>query len=67
MNEIWIDCYDIIRFLYRNRSETIKNIETKEWNRIYDMKDPAIDQYLIDRENKKNDNNNEIKQFDPTE
>lgn len=67
MNEIWIDCYDIIRFLYRNRSETIKNMETKEWNRIYDIKDPAVDQYLIDRENNKTDDNSEIKQFDPME
>jgi murein DD-endopeptidase MepM/ murein hydrolase activator NlpD len=46
VNEIWIDCYDIIRFLYRNRSETAKNLETKEWYRIYEMKDPAVDEYL---------------------
>lgn len=40
-NEIWIDCYSIVRFLYKNRSETVKDEETKEWHRIYDMKDPA--------------------------
>lgn len=45
-NEIWIDCYNIIRFLYRNRSETVKNSETKEWYRIYDLKDPCVTQYL---------------------
>ena len=46
INEIWIDCYDLIRFLYRNRSETAKNMETKEWYRVYDIKDPAVDAYL---------------------
>lgn len=40
-NEIWIDCYNIIRFLYKNKSETVKNEETKEWSRIYQMRDPA--------------------------
>lgn len=44
-NEIWIDCYSLIRFLYKNRSETIKNQETKEWYRVYDMKDPAVEEY----------------------
>ena len=37
--EIWIDCYQIVRFLYRNRSECVRNDETKEWHRIYDMRD----------------------------
>jgi murein DD-endopeptidase MepM/ murein hydrolase activator NlpD len=50
MNEIWIDCYDIIKFLYRNRSETVKNEETKEWNRVYEMKDPAVEEYLINKD-----------------
>lgn len=44
-NEIWVDCYNLIRFLYRNRSETVKNTETKEWNRIYNIKDPAVEEY----------------------
>jgi len=51
INEIWIDCYDLIRFLYRNRSETTKNLETKEWYRIYDMKDPAVDVYVEQNKN----------------
>lgn len=42
-NEIWIDCYELTKFLYRNRSETAKNEESKEWVRIYDMKDPAAE------------------------
>lgn len=44
-NEIWIDCYSLTRFLYKNRSETAKNAETKEWYRVYDMKDPAVETY----------------------
>ncbi len=53
-NEIWIDCYDIIKFLYRNRSETAKNTETKEWYRIYEMKDPAVDYYIQNKDKIKN-------------
>lgn len=45
-NEIWIDCYNLTRFLYKNRSETVKDEETKEWYRVYDMKDPAVEKYL---------------------
>lgn len=44
-NEIWVDCYNLIRFLYRNRSETVKDTETKEWNRIFNIKDPAVEEY----------------------
>jgi peptidoglycan LD-endopeptidase LytH len=56
VNEIWIDCYDIIKFLYRNRSETVKNTETKEWSRVFDMKDPSVQDYI----------NNKDKYPDPT-
>lgn len=38
-NEIWIDCYELTKFLYRNRSEVWKEVETKEWHRVYDMKE----------------------------
>lgn len=44
--EIWIDCYDIIRFLSVNRSESVKITDTKEWGRIYEMKDPSVADYL---------------------
>ncbi len=44
-NEIWIDCYALTRFLYKNRSLTEKNQETKEWTRVYQMKDPAVAAY----------------------
>ncbi len=41
-NEIWIDCYEIVKFLSQNRSETRKVEGTKEWERIYGMRDPAV-------------------------
>lgn len=41
-NEIWVNCYELVKFLALNQSETIKNQETKEYYRVYQMKDPAI-------------------------
>ena len=41
-NEIWIDCYEIVKFLRLNQSETVKVEGTKEWTRVYGMKDPGI-------------------------
>lgn len=40
-NEIWVDCYDLTRFLYKNRSEVYKVEGSKEWKRTYEIKDPA--------------------------
>lgn len=37
-NEIWIDVYDLTRFLYKNRCEVVKVEGTKEWVRVYDVK-----------------------------
>ena len=44
-NEIWIDCYELIRFLAMNRSETVKKEGTKEWTRVFEMKDPSVAQF----------------------
>lgn len=44
-NEIWVDCYALTRFLYKNRSLTEKNQETKEWLRYFQMKDPSVTAY----------------------
>ena len=44
-NEIWIDCYQLVNFLYRNQSETARDDATKEWRRIYQMKDPGAGAY----------------------
>ena len=49
-NEIWIDCYALTRFLYKNRSLTEKNTETKEWFRHFQMKDPAVEEYEQSRQ-----------------
>lgn len=44
-NEIWVDCYDLTRFLHKNRSEVQKEDNTKEWKRTCEMKDPqAVEQ-----------------------
>ncbi len=44
-NEIWVNCYELTKFLYRNRSEAAKIGDSKEWKRICDMKDPAVEQW----------------------
>lgn len=44
-NEIWIDCYALTRFLSKNRSQTERNPETKEWFRVYQMKDPSVEAF----------------------
>lgn len=46
-NEIWVDCYELTKFLSMNRSKTFKNQETKEYNRVYDMKDPGIPENFV--------------------
>lgn len=38
VNEIWIDVYNIVKLLYRNRSATLKNPETKDYYRIYNIR-----------------------------
>lgn len=45
IHEIWVDCYALTQFLYRNRSETVKNLETKEYHRIYEIRDPVAEAY----------------------
>ncbi len=38
-NEIWIDCYQLIKFLHMNQSQVVKVEGTKEWTRIYNQKE----------------------------
>lgn len=38
-NEIWVDCYALVQFLRRNRSETMKVEGTKHWTRVREMKE----------------------------
>lgn len=46
-NEIWVSCYELTKFLSMNRSEALKNQDTKEYDRIYDMKDPGIPDHFV--------------------
>jgi len=39
INEIWINVYEIVRLLDRRRSEVVKDPETKEYSRVYDIQD----------------------------
>lgn len=39
-NEIWIDCYALVRFLYRNQSQAVKAGDTKEWTSLKILKLP---------------------------
>lgn len=41
-NEIWIDFYQLSLFLKAHQSQVIRNDETKEWMRKYDMIDYAV-------------------------
>lgn len=42
-SEIWVDCYELTRFLSQNRSETVKNQETKDYSRVYAMRESTED------------------------
>lgn len=44
-NEIWIDCYQLSQFLRRHRSGVEKVQGTKEWRRVLQIKDPAVEEY----------------------
>ena len=44
-NEIWIDCYELTKFLYRNRSEVSKIEDSKEWRRVSEMEDPEVEKH----------------------
>jgi murein DD-endopeptidase MepM/ murein hydrolase activator NlpD len=55
-NEIWVNCYEFTKFLTINRSETLKNQETKEYSRVYAMTDPGIPDNFIPPEPPKKEN-----------
>ncbi len=44
-NEIWVDCYELSKFLYRNRCEVEKVGDSREWRRVVPMTDPAAEEY----------------------
>lgn len=43
-NEIWVSAYELVRFLYKNQSEVVRDDATKEWSRVCQMKDPAAEE-----------------------
>lgn len=44
-NQIWVDLYDLVDFLKKNRSEVYKsNQETKDYSRKYQIIDPTVPQ-----------------------
>lgn len=45
-NEIWIDFYQLAKFLAANRCEVIRDDATKEWDRRYAMRDPVVEAAL---------------------
>lgn len=44
-NEIWIDCYELTKFLYKNRSKAAKVGDSREWKRVVQLLDPAVEDY----------------------
>ena len=38
-SEIWIDVYEIVRFLSRHRSSLVQDAQTGEWKRLYPYRD----------------------------
>ena len=48
--EIWVSAYELVKFLSANRSEVSRNDETKEWTRVYQMQDPAVEEYKKEQE-----------------
>lgn len=40
-----MDCYNLTRFLYKNRSAVQKVGESREWKRTLQMTDPAVVKY----------------------
>lgn len=52
-SEIWINPYNLIRFLRNNQSEVVKIDDTKEWKRVANMKDPSVTEYKHSLKKKK--------------
>lgn len=44
VNQIWIDVYEIIEFLRKNKSEVYRDVEQKEFFRKYDIIDPILEE-----------------------
>ncbi len=49
-NEIWVNGYELVKFLYQHQSEVQRNDETKEWTRVYQIKDSAAVEFKTGQE-----------------
>lgn len=47
--EIWVSAYELVKFLSGNRSEVSRNDDTKEWDCVYQLQDPAVEEYMRKR------------------
>lgn len=41
-NEIWVSGYELTKFLQKHRCQVQRDEKTKEWTRVYQIKDPAV-------------------------
>lgn len=45
VHEIWVSAYELVRFLSQNQTEAVRDDATKEWSRVYQIRDPAVSEY----------------------
>ena len=48
-HEIWVNGYELVKFLSANRSEVKRDDATKEWSRVCRMKDSAAEEYMKEK------------------
>ncbi len=48
-SEIWINPYQLTRFLYSHQSEAAKVNDSKVWKRTLDIKDPVVEDYRFSK------------------
>ena len=51
-NEIWVNVYPLVKFLYQNQSVVEKEDGSKEWKRTVTVSDPEAEKYKKQQENK---------------
>lgn len=51
-NEIWVNVYPLVKFLYQNQSVVAKEDGSKEWKRTVRVSDPEAEKYKKQQENK---------------
>lgn len=51
IHEIWVSPYELVRFLYQNQSETVREDETKEWKRVTKRREAEVEQWKTKEKN----------------